>query len=98
MGFGSENNCRIHSRGGNCCISLDSVYCLWGPGCQTEEKNRQADVTAAGDDVYVYNKGPCSTGIYKSTRWRRLMGGTLAMGKCGAIGYSSCCRAFHSRD
>jgi hypothetical protein len=43
----------------------------------------------AGDDVYVYSKGPCGTGTYEPTRWRKRSDGSLDTGKCGAVGYSS---------
>jgi len=42
----------------------------------------QGGAPKAGDDVYVYSKGPCGTGTY-------VPGGSWDTGKCGAVVYSS---------
>lgn len=56
----------------------------------------QGGAPKAGDDVYVYSKGPCGTGTYEPTRWRKFPGGYLDTGKCGAVGYSSIHGSFQS--
>jgi len=51
-----------------------------------------------GDDVYVYNKGPCGTGTYQPSGWRKNSEGRTDTGKCGAIGYSSLYGEFRGQN
>ena len=60
----------------------------WGRDWVLSPALTQGRAWKAGDDVYVYSKGPCGTGTYEPTRWGRSTG-EMDTGKCGAVGYSS---------
>jgi len=64
----------------------------WGREWVLSPVFTQGRAPKAGEDVYVYSKGPCGTGTYEPTRWRKIIGeymDSLDTGKCGAVGYSS---------
>jgi len=64
----------------------------WGREWVLSPALTQGRAPKAGEDVYVYSKGPCGTGTYEPTRWRKIIGeymDSLDTGKCGAVGYSS---------
>lgn len=63
----------------------------WGKDWVLSPVLTQGGKPKAGEDVYVYSKGPCGTGTY-------VPGGPADTGKCGAVGFSSIYGAFRGRE
>ena len=59
----------------------------WGSPYVLAPVFTRAGKPQAGEDVYIYSKGPCGTGTYTPGAWKRERG-AMRSGAHGAAGYS----------